>query len=200
MSLLCTTCVTIGSITDIDLCDYTSLVDTGDSFVFVKCSFVFTDISDPTVWTAGVASGDIRIVPHGFWAKAAPSQTSFDVSCSETVTTQQGSEYVYNTNSVEAATLEEQDVFKDIRDNYRGWLVLPITCAGVFIVDDSFRIATAAVGESPGQKFYFTQPPDWTVDSGRDQLTGWTMSMVIPKNGIDCRRYLPGVKAALFAI
>ena len=200
MALLCTSCTTITDITDIDICDYSSQVDTGDSFVFIKCNFVFTDITDPAEWTAGIASGDIRFAPHGFWSKAAPAQTSFDVSCTETVTTQQGSEYVWGSNSVDAGTLTEQLFFKSLRDNFRGWLVIPVTCAGVFIIDDAFLSAVAVVGESPGQKFYFTQPPDWTVDAGRDQLTGWTFSLIIPKDGIDCRRFLPGVKDAIWPI
>ena len=198
MSLLCSTCTPGALPSNPDICSFTSLQDTGDSFVFLKCDYQFTDITDPVEWTAAIASGDVVIAPHGFWAKAAPSQTSFDVSCSETVTTQQGSEYVYNTNSVEASTLAEQDFWKTIRDGFQNYLVIPVTCAGVFIIDDSYIVLPTVVGASPGQSFYYTQPPDWTLDAGRDQLTGWTMSLVIPKGGIDCRRYLPGVKAVLF--
>lgn len=200
MSLLCTTCATVGDIPLLDLCELTFLQDTGDSFVFVKCSYQFLDIEDTAEWVSAVASGDVRVAPRGFWAKPAPAQTTFDVSCNQTVTTQQGQEYQYTTNNVNAVTLEEQLFFKDLRDNYLGWLVIPVTCAGVFAIDDSYLTATTVVGDSPGQQFYFTQPPDKVITSGRDQLTQWVMNLVIPKNGIDCVRYLPGVKGALWPI
>ena len=196
MSLLCTTtsCATTNLPAQVDPCDLTPVQTSGLGFIFVSCSYQFTDITDVAVeWPAAIASGDVVVSPCGFWGAALPAQTSFDIKCGEKFQTQEGKILEFLGNEIVASDLSDQDFWKTLRANYKSYRVLPFTCDGQFMIADNYVSAVTVAGESPGLNFSWTVPPDYVITSGENNLMQWNMSMLIPTDGIICRRYIPGL-------
>lgn len=195
MSLLCTTlsCASDALPAQIDPCDLTAVQTSGLAFIFLKCDYQFTDITDIAEWTAAVASSDVVVSPCGFWGAALPAQTSFDISCGKKFQTQEGKILEFLGSEINATDLSDQDFYKTLRANYKSYKVMPFTCDGQFMVADSYVSAVTALGESPGLDFSWTVPPDYVITSGENNLIQWNMSMLIPTDGILCRRYIPGL-------
>ena len=94
MALLCTgACVGIDLPAQLDNCDLSPVKTSGECFVFLKCDYQFTDITDPAEWALAINSGDVVVTPYGFWGKPIPSQTSFDIACGRKFQTQEGQAY-----------------------------------------------------------------------------------------------------------
>lgn len=197
MSLLCANnCTSIGIPAAIDPCTLNAVETSGLFFFLVKCDYQFTDITDVAEWEAAFISLDVTPTPCGFWGSALPAQTNFDISCGRKFQSQEGREFPFVGSEINQADLSDQAFYKFMRDNANGFYVIPVTCDGQFLVTDAYASAVTAVDESPGFAFSYTQPPDWVVVEGENNLMTWNYTIFIPTSGIICRRYLPGVKEA----
>jgi hypothetical protein len=196
MSLLCTTtsCATTNLPAQLDPCDLTPVQTSGLGFIFIKCDYQFTDITDVAVeWPAAIISGDVVVAPSGFWGSPLPAQTSFDISCGVKFQTQEGKIIEYTGSEINATDLSDQDFWKTLRANYKSYRVLPFTCDNQILIADNYQSAVTVAGESPGLVFSWTVPPDYVITSGENNLMQWFASMLIPTDGIVCRRYIPGL-------
>ena len=200
-SLICTnTCAVAVLPSILDQCDLEAIQASGQFFIFMKCDWVPTDITDPAEWAAAVISGDVVITPCGFFGKPLPSQTNHDVTCGRKYQVQEGQQYVFLSNLVERITLEEQEFYKILRANARKYHVIPVLCdelGAQFILDAEYIENITVPGRTPGRPFTWIVPPDWVVESGENNLFNWNFTLQIPNPGIDCRRRLAGVSNAL---
>lgn len=196
MSLLCSTnCGTVELPAAIDECDIAPLKTSGLYFIFLKCDYQFIDVTDTVEWAAALVSGDVVASPCGFWGAALPAQTSFDIKCGEKFQTQEGRQFAFTGSEINQTDLSDQAFYKTIRDNYKNYKVIPVTCDKQFSVTDAYASAITALDQSPGFDFSWIVPPDWVVVEGENNLMTWQFTLQVPANGIICRRYLPGVSA-----
>lgn len=198
MTLLCTGACAGAVLPDqLEICLLSPLTDTGVSFAFIACDYQFTDITDPVEWLAAIGTNDIVIMPKGFWSKALPAQTAFDVSCGEVFNSQLGDDFDYKGYKIDAATSTDQAFLKTIRNGYRQYRVIPITCNGFFYLDDAYLTAITVAGQSPGFKFSWITPPNYVINAGNNQLLEYDMALRIAGSDILSRRLLDDVWAAI---
>lgn len=194
MPLLCTPCGTPATPDQLLRCDLEPTQESGLTFAFMTCDYQFTDITDLAEWQAAIAANDIVIAPSGWWGKALPSQTTHNISCGKTFTTQQGVDFAYYSNLVEnVSPFSEQDFYMYLRTKYAQYRVIPITCGGRFLIADEYRTAITAAGKTPGMPFSWIVPPDYEIIQGEDNLLAYHFTLRIPSATFQYWRYLKPV-------
>lgn len=201
INLLCadTACTTAALPAGINRCVMDAVTTSGECFIFMKCDYQFSDVTDVAEWELAQTNGDVVISPAGFWGKAVPTETSFDITCSEKFQTQEGDQFVFESYLLKLDDLADQTFYKELRANYAAYKVIPVTCDGQFLVTDDYLTATTVAEESPGFDFSWVVSPNYEIVSGPNNPFKWTFTMQIGTPDIICRRYLPGVKEALTA-
>lgn len=198
MTLLCTGACAGAVLPDqLEICLLSPIQDTGVSFAFIACDYQFTDITDEAEWLAAIGTNNIVLMPKGFWGKAIPAQTAFDISCGEVFNTQLGDDFVYQGFKIDGGTGTDQAFLKTIRNGYKQYRVIPITCTGFFYVDDAYLTAVTVAGQTPGFPFSWIAPPNYAINSGNNQLIEYDFTLRIPGNDILSRRILADVWAAI---
>lgn len=196
MSLLCETCLSGTLPAGLDKCVLTAQKNTGEFFVFLRCNYQFTDITDDVEWTNALANGDVVTTPVGFWSKALPAQTAIDVACNVTIQVQEGQELVFRSGLFDPA-FTDQGFYKALRANPQFYKIMPVLCNGDFVVTDAYTTAITAAGESPGFDFSWIVRPDYTVEEGNSTIMNWNFTARLATDGILCRRSLPGIYTLL---
>lgn len=172
--------------------------------VWIRCDYVFTDITDDAEWTAAVAADQIGVSPHGIVTLNEPSQNTFQIDgC--------GTEYVeeaeydidFQTYFVDSALLDF-DYWKTVFSGFTGYRLMWFDCNGILFLTDNFanEIKTgtppiAVAGESPGFEFSVTKTP--VPIEGEGNLWQWSTQFRIKSINVLCGVYLPDIITALTA-
>lgn len=111
---------------------------------FIKCDYVFADITDPTEWQTAIADGDILTSPDGVGSKPATNKTTKKLtSC--TTEDVVNKEHIINFRSYDMDLVNETDfdAWDAIDQGMGGYRLFWIGCDGLVYLHSSYATENA---------------------------------------------------------
>jgi hypothetical protein len=164
----------------------------GISFVgFIKCNYVFTDITDAAEWTSAVTANEVHILPEGVGSKPATTPTNLKLSsCRPETMVGETHAVNFRTYNVDDTTLTDFVSHNDIKVNIESYRMFWIGCDGLFYLDPTY--ATESAG-------FEASAPTWSyvVDEDSNTPAMYEIELTFDHIGIVAGLSLPGVQAVL---
>ena len=158
---------------------------------FIKCDYVFTDITDPVEWAAAVAADEAHITTEGIGSKPETTKTTLKLgACRSEQLVGETHTVPFRTYAVDTATLTDFDIHSDVRDNIEAFRAFWIGCDGLFYMHPDFATESAGF-ETSFTKWDYVQ----TEDSKEPAM--YDVELSIDYTGIIKGMDLPGVFAVL---
>lgn len=177
-------------------------------FILLKCDYQFTDISDPSEWTAAIVSGDAAISPPGIVTINAPDANAFVIEgCGRELIGEATYTIDFQTYQVGPNTNNVPDdivYWRNLFSRHASYRIMLVDCNEIFYLDNGWMDAAIAAagtppitvsGANPGFEFSITQLPFF--GAGEEQFGVWQTQFTIKKIGMMEGFLLPGVVAVL---
>lgn len=175
----------------------------GDLLIAVRCTYAWTDITDPAEWTAAIASGDIGLFPIGKWELPAPTLNNLEdaTGCGRTIEQSRTYSMPFET-PYSANDCSDFRFWKTLDANQTAYNIILKSCDGLFYISDAWYntvcdAATAPTTDNGGFEFSFSVAPYENREGTSDNIVRWQATFDIKKVGLIAAVPLPGVEAVL---
>jgi hypothetical protein len=158
---------------------------------FIKCDYVFTDITDEAEWAAAVTAHDVHITTEGVGSKPETSKTNIKLSsCRPETISGETHTIPFRTYATDLATETDFSIHNQVRNNIGKFRMFWIGCDGLFYLNPDYATDNAGF-ECSVSKW------DYIVPEDSNEPAYYDIELTFTYVGIVAGKKLPNVFAEL---